>query len=124
MTVSCSVGGTTTAVCTATASGSAANFPGVSSTTFSSVPLMPVTITAGEAGAPAAASATATTGATATGKSTASEDANKSSSTGSASSAASSHSSSAVSTGGMPQVTGNAGAVFGAAAVALGVFAL
>ncbi|PKX90491.1 putative GPI anchored protein [Aspergillus novofumigatus IBT 16806] len=120
-TVSCSVGGTTTAVCTETASGAAANFPGVSSLTFSSdLPLMAVTITAGSgagAGAtPVTASATPTTSASATasGKSTASEDAGKPSSTGS----------SAVSTGGMPRVTGGAGGLFGAAAVALGVFAL
>ncbi|KAH1608782.1 hypothetical protein KXX44_006600 [Aspergillus fumigatus] len=107
-TVSCSVGGTTTGVCIETASGTAANFPGVSSSTFSNdLPLMAVTITAGaSAGAsasatPATASATATTAAT-----------------------ASSKTSSAVSTGGMPRVTGGAAGLFGAAAVAFGVFAL
>ncbi|GFF74930.1 hypothetical protein IFM61392_02656 [Aspergillus lentulus] len=126
-TVSCSVGGTTTAVCTETASGAAANFPGVSSSTFSNdLPLMAVTITAGSGAGPSAkpatatasATATATTAATATatasGKSTASQDASKSSSTGS----------SAVSTGGMPRVTGGAAGLLGAAALALGVFAL
>ncbi|KAF4166924.1 hypothetical protein CNMCM6936_005833 [Aspergillus lentulus] len=124
-TVSCSVGGTTTAVCTETASGAAANFPGVSSSIFSNnLPLMAVTITAGSGAgagatsATASATATATTAATATatasGKSTASEDASKTSSTGS----------SAVSTGGMPRVTGGAAGLLGAAALALGVFAL
>ncbi|RHZ67358.1 uncharacterized protein CDV56_109304, partial [Aspergillus thermomutatus] len=45
-TVNCSVGGTTTAVCTETASGTGANFPGVSASTFSDdLPLMKVTIT-------------------------------------------------------------------------------
>ncbi|GIK04370.1 hypothetical protein Aspvir_008451 [Aspergillus viridinutans] len=116
----CSVGGTTTAACTETASGTGANFPDVSSSTFSNdLPLMAVTITAGAAGAsatPATASAAATTAATtsASGKSTASKDSSKTSSSGS----------SAVSTGGMPRVTGGAGGLLGAAAVALGVFAL
>ncbi|KAF7168846.1 hypothetical protein CNMCM5623_001788 [Aspergillus felis] len=112
-TVRCSVGGTTTAVCTETASGTGANFPGVSSSTFSNdLPLMAVTITAGSAAGagatPTTASATATTAATASasGKSTASKDASKPLSA--ASSGASGSSSSAVSTGGRPRVTGAA----------------
>ncbi|GFN16520.1 putative GPI anchored protein [Aspergillus tubingensis] len=60
----CSVDGTTHAVCTETASGSGANFPGTSSTTLDGdLDLMPVTITAGSVTSVAASAAHATTGA-------------------------------------------------------------
>ncbi|KAE8355899.1 hypothetical protein BDV28DRAFT_128080 [Aspergillus coremiiformis] len=113
-TVNCSVAGTTSAVCTQIAGGPDANFPG---TTIATVPqsemvFVPVTITAGSiTSASAAASATAT--AESTGKASSAAAAQTSPASGASSSAK------VVSTGGMPQITGDAGMLFGGAVVAL-----
>ncbi|KAJ9251736.1 hypothetical protein DTO207G8_5190 [Paecilomyces variotii] len=59
--VFCSMGGTTSAVCTTSMSGTGANFPGVSTETLaaSDIHLLPVTVTAGST-TPVSASASAT----------------------------------------------------------------
>lgn len=137
-----------TAACTETAGGSAANFPGTTTSTFGpddyASALIPVTITAGSvtggAAATTGASATAPT-ASATTKAAASA-ATTAASTGSAASTASGLStvassasstdastsakatSAAVSTGGMPQITGNAQWAMGGVAVAVALAAL
>ncbi|OKL60338.1 hypothetical protein UA08_04013 [Talaromyces atroroseus] len=136
------------AVCTETDGGSEANFPGVTTSTFApddyASAWLAVTVTAGSAsGAPAttAASATAPTasatnsGTTAAATSSADSTAAASSgmttvastsSSGSSATAAqsSSSSSSSVSTGGMPQITGNAQWAVGGAAIAMAFAAL
>lgn len=57
----CSMGGTTSAVCTTSMSGTGANFPGISTETLaaSDIQLLPVTVTAGST-TPVSASASAT----------------------------------------------------------------
>ncbi|RWQ99722.1 hypothetical protein C8Q69DRAFT_440793 [Paecilomyces variotii] len=59
--VFCSMGGTTSAICTSSMSGTGANFPGVSTETLaaSDIHLLPVTVTAGST-TPVSASASAT----------------------------------------------------------------
>ncbi|KAE8156393.1 hypothetical protein BDV40DRAFT_281336 [Aspergillus tamarii] len=117
-TVNCSVAGTTSAACTAIADGPEANFPGtvISTIQQSEMSFLPVTITAGSVTSVAAtASATTTAESGSKGTTSASQTASKSST----SSSGSSSSSSAVSTGGMPQITGDAGMLFGGAVVAL-----
>ncbi|OGM40518.1 GPI anchored protein [Aspergillus bombycis] len=120
MTVKCSVAGTTSAVCTETAGGPEANFPGTTISTIqqSEMAFVPVTITAGSVTSVAAtASATTTAESGSQGTTSAAQTSSKSSASSSGSS--SSSSSSAVSTGGMPQITGDAGMLFGGAVVAL-----
>ncbi|KAE8373949.1 hypothetical protein BDV26DRAFT_284661 [Aspergillus bertholletiae] len=118
LTVTCSVAGTTSAVCTEVAGGPEANFPGTSVATLqqSEMSFYPVTITAGSITS-VAATASATTTAESGSKGTAS--AAQISSKSSASSSGSSSGSAAVSTGGMPQITGDAGMLFGGAVMAL-----
>ncbi|KAB8258528.1 hypothetical protein BDV32DRAFT_68996 [Aspergillus pseudonomiae] len=127
MTVECSVAGTTSAVCTETAGGPEANFPGTTISTLqqSEMAFVPVTITAGSVTS-VAVTASATTTSTAEsgsqGTTSAAQTSSKSSSSkssSSSSSSGSSSSSSAVSTGGMPQITGDASMLFGGAVVAL-----
>ncbi|KAJ1715494.1 hypothetical protein NYO67_2398 [Aspergillus flavus] len=118
MTINCSVAGTTSAVCTGIGDGPEANFPGtiISTIQQSEMSYLPVTITAGSVTSVAAtASATTTTESGSKATTSAAQTASKSS----ASSSGSSSSSSAVSTGGMPQITGDAGMLFGGAVVAL-----
>ncbi|KAJ9293400.1 hypothetical protein DTO271G3_7896 [Paecilomyces variotii] len=69
--VFCSMGGTTSAVCTSSMSGTGANFPGVSTETLaaSDIQLLPVTVTAGST---TPVSASASTSASATGATSAS----------------------------------------------------
>jgi hypothetical protein len=136
------------AACTETIGGSEADYPGTSTITFSADDYasfwLPVTITAGSvtgAAATTGASATAST-ASATTKAAASA-ATTAASTGSAASTASTASglstvassastgtasakasSSVVSTGGMPQITGNAQWAMGGVAVAMALAAL
>ncbi|KAK6812310.1 hypothetical protein RU639_011840 [Aspergillus parasiticus] len=123
MTVNCSVAGTTSAVCTGIGDGPEANFPGtiISTIQQSEMSYLPVTINAGSVTSVAAtASATTTTESSSKASTSAAQTASKSSaSKSSASSSGSSSSSSAVSTGGMPQITGDAGMLFGGAVVAL-----
>ncbi|KAB8235624.1 hypothetical protein BDV23DRAFT_166542 [Aspergillus alliaceus] len=116
-TVNCSLAGTTSAVCTAIAAGPDANFPGTTIGTVqqSEMVYVPVTITAGSTTS-AAASASATTTSESGSKGAASTTHTSKSS---ASSSGSSSSSSAVSTGGMPQITGDGGMLFGGAVIAL-----
>ncbi|BAE66499.1 unnamed protein product [Aspergillus oryzae RIB40] len=107
MTINCSVAGTTSAVCTGIGDGPEANFPGtiISTIQQSEMSYLPVTITAGSVTSVAAtASATTTTESGSKATTSAAQTASKSS----ASSSGSSSSSSAVSTGGMPQITGDA----------------
>ncbi|EED16137.1 GPI anchored protein, putative [Talaromyces stipitatus ATCC 10500] len=135
------------AACVETVGGAEANFPGTTSTTLSATDyasaFIPVTITAGSAtGAPATTAASATaptataTGAT-SGASAATTAASTAASTGkavtsaglstvasSATTGSASAKSSAVSTGGMPQVTGNAQWAMGGVAVAMALAAL
>ncbi|KAE8345644.1 hypothetical protein BDV24DRAFT_125413 [Aspergillus arachidicola] len=122
-TVNCSVAGTASAVCTAIGDGPEANFPGtvISTIQQSEMSFLPVTITAGSVTSVAAtASATTTTESGSKATTSAAQTASKSSaSKSSASSSGSSSSSSAVSTGGMPQITGDASMLFGGAVVAL-----
>ncbi|KAF7589580.1 Mucin-21 [Aspergillus hancockii] len=122
-TVSCSVGGTTAAVCTEIAGGPEANFPGTTISTLrqSEIGFVPVTITAGSitsVSATATPTTTAESGSKTTGGPTETSKSSTSSSA-SGSSSSSSSSSSATSTGGMPQITGDASMLFGGAAVAL-----
>ncbi|KAE8370768.1 hypothetical protein BDV27DRAFT_119027 [Aspergillus caelatus] len=119
-TVNCSVAGTTSAVCTEIAGGPEANFPGTTISTIqqSEMAFVPVTITAGSVTS-VAATATASATTTAESGSKATTSAAQTSSKSSTSSSGSSSSSSAVSTGGMPQITGDAGMLFGGAVVAL-----
>ncbi|KAE8142826.1 hypothetical protein BDV38DRAFT_234096 [Aspergillus pseudotamarii] len=117
-TVNCSVAGTISAVCTAVGDGPEANFPGTVISTIhqSEMSFLPVTITAGSVTSVAAtASATTTADSGSKGTTSAAQTSSKSS----ASSSDSSSSSSPVSTGGMPQITGDAGMLFGGAVVAL-----
>ncbi|GKZ67482.1 hypothetical protein AnigIFM50267_001872 [Aspergillus niger] len=130
----CSVDGTTHAVCTETASGSGANFPGTSSSTLDGdLDLMPVTITAGSVTSVAASAAHATTeaqtasstgsAATATGKQSQASAASTSAATaGSVTSSktatASNVDASATGTGKASLAKSDAGLVFGGAAAA------
>ncbi|KAI9927060.1 hypothetical protein ASPWEDRAFT_46539 [Aspergillus wentii DTO 134E9] len=123
-TMICSVGGTTTAVCTESASGSAANFPGVSTASYdkSDISLLPVTVTAGsvtsvDATATATTEASTATSAT-TAKSTESSGSFETSTRGSTASSSNS-STTSTSTGGVAHVTGEAVILTGGAAVAL-----
>ncbi|KAI9929896.1 hypothetical protein ASPWEDRAFT_167562 [Aspergillus wentii DTO 134E9] len=113
-TILCSVGGTTSAVCTETAKGNGANNPGekhVSTYSGSNLPLVPVTITAGSVTSAAEGSDATSTASTATATSAESTSTESSASGGSTSTSAS--------TGGMPQMTGDVKALFGGAAVAI-----
>ncbi|KAJ5611335.1 hypothetical protein N7510_008054 [Penicillium lagena] len=112
--VGCSVGGTTTAVCTVTMphqviGSSRTEFTQVTTLSKNEITLMPVTITAGPSATATGASTTATgASTTATGAST----------TGT-SQASGASSSTSTSTGGLPQITANRGAILGGAAAAL-----
>ncbi|QKX54091.1 uncharacterized protein TRUGW13939_01174 [Talaromyces rugulosus] len=143
----CVLKGTSTAICTNTAAGSEANFPGTSTLTYANEDLasamIVVTVTAGDvntAPASTAASATAPT-ATATAASTStaagtgsdtttatgtigststSGSASTGTTTGTSTGAASSSAdSSSVSTGGLPRITGNVELAIGGAAVVM-----
>nr|XP_001399150.2 GPI anchored protein [Aspergillus niger CBS 513.88] len=99
----CSVDGTTHAVCTETASGSGANFPGTSSSTLDGdLDLMPVTITAGSSQASAASTSAATAGSVASSKTATASNVNAS----------------ATGTGKASLAKSDAGLVFGGAAAA------
>ncbi|KAJ5935045.1 hypothetical protein N7466_004592 [Penicillium verhagenii] len=118
----CSVGGTTTAVCTEVVSGTGANDPGTDSTTYAptDITLLPVTITAGPATTSAASTATESTGSSDSANTSSSDKTGKTGSTASSTSAAASTSaSSGTSTGGLSRVTGNPVVALGGAAAAL-----
>ncbi|GAD95340.1 GPI anchored protein, putative [Paecilomyces variotii No. 5] len=138
--IRCSMGGTTTAICTSSMGGSGANFPGVSTETLdaSDISLLPVTVTAGST-TPVAASASATvaasgsgaTSAAPTGASQASSPEPSASRTSSGSSVSASStkesgtSTSATSTGAAASLlSADAQMVMGLAAVAAGVVAV
>ncbi|KAJ5413932.1 hypothetical protein N7509_000559 [Penicillium cosmopolitanum] len=107
----CSLGGTTTAVCTDINSGAGANFPGTHTTTLASsdITSLPVTITAGATtGAASDTSASTTESST-----TATSDTPASQTSASSSGAMASPTSS--STGGMSQITGAPVLALGAA---------
>lgn len=129
----CSVG-KTLAVCTESMGGSGANFPGVSTVSFSDDALthMPVTITAGNISSVSGASPATTTtttpatpgaATTAAGAATVTDKTSVSGETGAASQTGSgTGTSTTASTGGLPAVTGNVGVVGGiAVAVAAAV---
>ncbi|CAI7647362.1 unnamed protein product [Penicillium pancosmium] len=107
----CSLGGTTTAVCTDINSGAGANFPGTHTTTLASsdITSLPVTITAGATTGAASDTSASTTesSTTATSDTTASQT--------SASSSGAMASSTSSSTGGMSQITGAPVLALGAA---------
>ncbi|KAJ5150834.1 uncharacterized protein N7482_010086, partial [Penicillium canariense] len=114
--VVCSVGGTTTAVCTEIMSGTGANFPGTSTIDVpqSELTYLPVTVTAGPASATSASTTTESTGSALTSSNTHSS-ANTASPTSKASSTTvASH----TSTAGLSRVTGNPGVALGGAAAA------
>ncbi|KAJ5949347.1 hypothetical protein N7454_000931 [Penicillium verhagenii] len=121
----CSVGGTTTAVCTEVVSGTGANDPGTDTSTYAptDITLLPVTITAGPVTTTAASTATESTGSTGSSDSantSSSDKTGKSGSTASSTSAAASTSAaSGTSTGGLSRVTGNPVVALGGAAAAL-----
>ncbi|KAJ5437899.1 uncharacterized protein N7458_008897 [Penicillium daleae] len=114
----CSMGGTTTAVCTEMMSGTGANFPGTSTGHLaqSDITLIPVTVTAGPTSTASASTTTDLTGSTST-----SSSSNVHATGGTASSASAASSTivaSHTSTGGLSRVTGNPCVVFGGAAAA------
>ncbi|KAJ5659903.1 hypothetical protein N7507_006354 [Penicillium longicatenatum] len=116
--ISCSMGGTTTAVCVEVASGSGANFPGTETGTFaqSEISYLAVTVTAG----PATETSVSTT--TDSAHTSSADKTASSGTTGSASStsgAASTSQSSATSSGGLSRVTGNPVVALGGAAAAM-----
>ncbi|KAL1886455.1 hypothetical protein Plec18167_000386 [Paecilomyces lecythidis] len=130
----CSMGGTTTGICTASMSGSGANDPGVSTETLaaSDIQLLPVTITAGST-TPVAASASATATASGSGAASAAptgaSQASSASRTSTGSSSASSTkasgtAASATNTGAASPMSADAQMVMGLAAVAVGVVAV
>ncbi|MCJ1253920.1 Mucin-21 [Lignoscripta atroalba] len=137
----CSLGGTTTAICSQSVGGSDANSPGQATETLaaSDITFLPVVITAEAGAGNTASTAPATTtaevtsdssssmpttasssGATSTMSMTTSMAASQSTGTGDVQAAAST----LVSTGGYPQITGNAQWAVGGAAVALALAAL
>ncbi|KAJ5987739.1 hypothetical protein N7481_002949 [Penicillium waksmanii] len=109
----CSLGGTTTAVCTDINSGADANFPGTHTTTLASsdITSLPVTITAGAT--TGAASDTSASASTTESSTTATSDTTASQTSASSSGAMASSTSS--STGGMSQITGAPVLALGAA---------
>ncbi|CAL5873066.1 uncharacterized protein PFLUO_LOCUS7335 [Penicillium psychrofluorescens] len=127
--VGCSMGGSTAAVCTLTIQhqvigSSRTELTQVTTLSKGDVTYMPVTITAGPSAAAPGASTTATgASTTATGASTtatgASTTTTSKASTTATSQASGASSSASTSTGGLPQITANPGAILGGAAAAL-----
>ncbi|KAJ5102486.1 hypothetical protein N7532_003015 [Penicillium argentinense] len=121
----CEMGGTTTATCTETDSGSGANFPGTHTMTFASsdISSLPVTITAGAAAGATTGASVATTEASVTSDRTSQTSTNTEATTG-PSDSANDGMSSATSTGGIARITGTPALALGGAAIALVAVAL
>jgi len=118
----CSMGGTTTAVCTESNAGPEANDPGMSTTTYAGSEIeyqvatltsssLSVTAVPADTASVSSASSTASTGPTKTGSSGSTSKTSSSGSTGATQS-------SSTSTGGMAMITGNAWIIGGAALAA------
>ncbi len=125
----CSLAGTISAVCIESFNGDEANFPGLSTETYTGtdMPFMPVLVTGlavgGSATTPSFAPATTTSSGTSTTIASTSGGSTTTSSGSGSSAVQTSTTSTSVSTGGMPAMTGDRIWAFGGAAVALAILA-
>ncbi|KAF3387586.1 hypothetical protein F1880_000729 [Penicillium rolfsii] len=115
--VVCSMGGTTTAVCTEMMSGTGANFPGTSTSDLaqSEITYLPVTVTAGPTTTASASTTNDVTSSTSTSAKTHVSGSTASSTSEASSTPVASHSS----TGGLSRITGSPRVVLGGAAAAI-----
>jgi hypothetical protein len=114
--VVCSMGGTTTAVCTEMMSGTGANFPGTSTSDYaqSDITFLPVTVTAGPTTTASASTTSDLTSSAPTSNKTHASGSTASSTSVASSATVASHSS----TGGLSRITGSPRVALGGAAVA------